>query len=154
MLLCIFMAVKTDRISQRRMNLTLKQTKAISYLLTTKNKAEAAKRAGISRDTLYRWLRDPNFVGEIEKQKEKLLERLLEAMGQVIKEAFLPAAFIVKKGIVDGIDPGKPEDLKTFERAADFMGSLYRVEARLKLAKQRNELLEKVLHALDKMSKK
>ena len=42
-------------------NLTLKQRKAVAALLTEPNATAAAKAAGISRDTLYRWLADASF---------------------------------------------------------------------------------------------
>ncbi len=42
-------------------NLTLKQRKAVSALLTEPDTTAAAKAAGISRDSIYRWLAESAF---------------------------------------------------------------------------------------------
>jgi phage terminase small subunit len=42
-------------------NLTLKQRRAVTALLTQPDTTAAARSAGASRDTLYRWLAEPAF---------------------------------------------------------------------------------------------
>jgi len=42
-------------------NLTLKQRKAVSALLTEPDTTAAAKAAGVSRDSIYRWLAESAF---------------------------------------------------------------------------------------------
>ncbi len=42
-------------------NLTLKQRKAVTALLTTPDVTAAAKDAGVSRETVYKWMRLPAF---------------------------------------------------------------------------------------------
>jgi len=50
-----------------------KQQKGLLALLSSKNMAVAAKKAGVSRMTMHRWLQDPLFREEFRKQIEHLL---------------------------------------------------------------------------------
>jgi len=43
-------------------NLTLKQQRAVRALLTTPDVASAAKDAGVSRETVYKWMQVPVFT--------------------------------------------------------------------------------------------
>ncbi len=65
--------------------LTPKQRKAVEALLTTGEVVEAAQAAGVSRDTLYRWLKAPVFqraVRQAEAQALDDLSRLLVRLGR------------------------------------------------------------------------
>jgi len=53
--------------------LSRQQQKGLLALLFSKNIAAAAKKAGVSRMTMYRWLQDPVFREEFRKQYECLL---------------------------------------------------------------------------------
>jgi len=53
--------------------LSPKRQKGLLALLSSKNMAVAAKKAGVSRMTMYRWLQDPVFREEFRKQYECLL---------------------------------------------------------------------------------
>ena len=61
-------------------NLTLKQRRTLGYLLTSKDIAQAAKAAGVSRDTVYRWLREPVFRTALETITNDSLENLTRRM--------------------------------------------------------------------------
>ena len=50
-----------------------KRQKGLLALLSSKNMTAAAKKAGVSRMTIYRWLQDPFFREEFRKQNEYLL---------------------------------------------------------------------------------
>ncbi len=65
--------------------LTPKQRKAVEALLTTGEVVDAAQAAGVSRDTLYRWLKAPAFqlaVRQAEAQALDDLSRLLVRLGR------------------------------------------------------------------------
>lgn len=56
--------------------LTARQVRVINVLMTAKDRSEAAKVAGISRKTLYKYLRQDSFKDELSKRKNELLEVL------------------------------------------------------------------------------
>ena len=53
--------------------LSPEQQKGLRALLSSKNMTAAAKKAGVSRMTIYRWLQKPLFREEFRKQNEYLL---------------------------------------------------------------------------------
>lgn len=66
-------------------NLTGKRRKAVEALLATGEVKAAAEQAGISRDTLHRWLREPAFLAAVRKAEAEALDelsRLLVRLGQ------------------------------------------------------------------------
>lgn len=50
------------------------QQKALTALLTTNTVKEAAKQAGISPESIYRYLRDPRFLKEYRSHRNTLME--------------------------------------------------------------------------------
>ncbi len=75
----------TDRTPREPSPLTAKQRKAVEALLTTGEVAAAAQASGVSRDTLYRWLKQPVFreaVREAEARALDDLSRLLVRLGR------------------------------------------------------------------------
>jgi len=53
--------------------LSPEQQKGLRALLSSKNMTAAAKKAGVCRMTMYRWLQEPFFREEFRKQNEHLL---------------------------------------------------------------------------------
>jgi hypothetical protein len=65
--------------------LTPKQRRAVEALLTTGEVAAAAREAKVTRDTLYRWLKQPDFrqaVRDAEAAAVDELSRLLVRLGR------------------------------------------------------------------------
>jgi len=65
--------------------LTTRQRKAVEALLSTGEPAAAAREAGISRDTLYRWLKQPVFIHAVREAEAAALDelsRLLVRLGR------------------------------------------------------------------------
>jgi phage terminase small subunit len=66
-------------------DLTGKQRKAVEALLTTGEVSAAAKDAGVSRETLHRWLKQPVFQGAVRDAESRALDdlsRLLVRLGR------------------------------------------------------------------------
>ena len=61
-------------------NLTLKRRRGIAALLTSKDITDAAKIANVSRDTIYRCLRDPVFNTALNEATKSSLENLSRRM--------------------------------------------------------------------------
>jgi transposase-like protein len=65
--------------------LTPRQRKAVEALLATGEVAAAAREVGVSRDTLYRWMRQPLFVEAVRETEARALDelsRLLVRLGR------------------------------------------------------------------------
>ena len=67
--------------------LSEKQIIAIQVLMRSRTYLEAAKAAGVSRVTLYRWLKDDLFKAELSKQKNELIERSSRKLAGVLDQA-------------------------------------------------------------------
>lgn len=61
-------------------NLSPKQRKAIESLLTSGTVADAARAAGVTRDTLYRWLKDATFAKALRVAEGLALEGLTRSL--------------------------------------------------------------------------
>jgi hypothetical protein len=67
--------------------LTRRQRFAIPHLLSTKTDQEGCEKAGISRKTLYQWLKDPVFSKELGAQREIIITEALEYLKGSIARA-------------------------------------------------------------------
>ncbi len=61
-------------------NLSPKQRKAIEALLTSGTVADAARAAGVTRDTLYRWLKDEHFAKALREAEGMALQGLTRSL--------------------------------------------------------------------------
>jgi transposase-like protein len=61
-------------------NLSPKQRKAIESLLTSGTVADAARAAGVTRDSLYRWLKDEHFARALRDAEGLALEGLTRSL--------------------------------------------------------------------------
>ena len=55
-------------------NLTKKQLKVIPLILAAKSITEGVKKAGISKTTLYEWLKDPKFKAEVNERQQEVVD--------------------------------------------------------------------------------
>ena len=60
--------------------LTERQRKAIPFLMASPTYEEGRKKAGISKNALYEWLRNPIFKEELRRQREAVVTEALEAL--------------------------------------------------------------------------
>lgn len=75
-------------------NISPKQRKAIESLLTSGSVEAAATTANVSRDTLYRWMKDPTFIAElrlVEAEAVQGLSRCLVGLGEQATKALRDA---------------------------------------------------------------
>ncbi len=59
--------MEQDETQDRNADFTPRQTLAMPYIAANPSMTEAAKAAGISRVTLYRWMQDSSFRAELER---------------------------------------------------------------------------------------
>ena len=65
---------------QNETELTAKQTRTIEALLVCKSIETTAKKANISKSTLYRWPKDENFQSEFRKAKFSLISNAITTL--------------------------------------------------------------------------
>jgi phage terminase small subunit len=61
-------------------DLTIKQHKAITALLTGANCPDVARQIGVNERTVQRWQNDPTFKAELDRQRRQLAEQALSAL--------------------------------------------------------------------------
>lgn len=67
--------------------MTPNQLKAIPALLATPSVAAAARAAGLSRETLHRWLRDPAFRSRLDRTRAEAFAHTLRAVPRLFELA-------------------------------------------------------------------
>jgi transposase-like protein len=90
--------------------LTPRQRKAVEALLATGEVAAAAREVGVSRDTLYRWFKQPLFVEAVRETEARALDELSRLLVRLGRTATATLAKAMS-------DPGTPAATRV--RAAD-----------------------------------
>jgi phage terminase small subunit len=96
-----------------RANLTPRQRRTIESLLTCADVTEAARQAKVSRDTVYRWLKQDAFRSALDQAVQEsmaALSRNLVALGDK-----------ARKALADALDGDSPTQAGTRVRAADIV---------------------------------
>ena len=60
--------------------LSEKQLNAIPLIIASRTMTEGAEKNGISRNTIYEWLKNPVFKAELQRQREVVVEEALEQL--------------------------------------------------------------------------
>ena len=68
-------------------NLTPKQLRAVESLLTTGDKSQAAELAGVKRQTIYKWLKQPEFQQALREAEAEALQSLSQALARLGSKA-------------------------------------------------------------------
>ena len=115
-------------------NLTPKQRRAVEALVTTGEVAAAAREVHITRDTLYRWLKQPAFLGAVREAEAKALDELSRLLVRLSRTAVATIAKAMS-------DPATPAATRV--RAADValgrllqLRELAQLEARVQALEQ------------------
>ena len=61
-------------------SLTEKQIKSIPHIVASSTFEEGCRKARISRNTFYEWLKDPNFKAELQKQRDFVTDEALAVL--------------------------------------------------------------------------
>ena len=79
--------------------LSLKQMKAITLLLTRPSREAVIKEVEISSETLYRWMRDPDFKAELARQQNEVINEAINILKtSMTKAADTLVALLDEKG--------------------------------------------------------
>ena len=99
--------------------LSSKQLKAVELIAQGKTQTEIAKLLGISDRTLRNWLKNPEFVQELKKKQNELLEEFVLSLTKVeeeIDEALRETKERLLQGVRE-IDPSTPQGLTALSTA-------------------------------------
>ena len=77
----------TDQDNSNEGTLSDKHLSAIYYIIATRTMAEAAEKAGISRNTLYEWLKIPAFKTELQQRRDLVVEEAMERLESNVVKA-------------------------------------------------------------------
>ncbi len=66
--------MEQNETQEGNVDLTTRQTMAMPYIAGNASMTEAAKAAGISRVTLYRWMKEPSFRTELERIRKDAVD--------------------------------------------------------------------------------
>ena len=69
------------------MELSPSQAAAIPHIITSRSTTEAARLADVSRSTLHRWMRDPDFRDALEDVRREAAELARNQMGGLLLKA-------------------------------------------------------------------
>lgn len=77
------------------LRLTDRQMKVIPHIVSSPTYTEGCTRAKVCRKTFYRWLGEPLFRGELEKQQKAISQRALGMLAQNVTQAIERLAGLV-----------------------------------------------------------
>ena len=76
-------------------DLAIQKQRALQLLLEGKSASQVAEMIGVDRTTIYRWLKEPSFIAERNRQANELRDaaqsRLHALVGKSIEELYTPA---------------------------------------------------------------
>lgn len=95
------MTMESDTIRQNdaEAKLTARQAKFLPVLLASPTYTHACRKGRISRDTLYEWLRQPEFKAELDRRRAELVAQGFALLSQSVTKAVETLV-----GLLDGSD--------------------------------------------------
>lgn len=77
------MSTNTDEKSK----LSRRQLKAIPFIVSNPNYTQGCEKAKINKSTLYKWLKQPEFKAELDRQRSEIVEAAFSMIAQNIEKA-------------------------------------------------------------------
>lgn len=77
------MSATTDE----RTKLTRRQLRAIPFLVSSPTYTQGCEQAKINKTTLYKWLKDPQFKAELDRQRNEIAAEAFAVLTQSLTEA-------------------------------------------------------------------
>jgi hypothetical protein len=73
--------------AKNTVELTDRQLKAIPHIVSSSTYAEGCEKAKINKTTLYKWLKEPEFKAEIDRQRDELAAEVFGVLSQSLTQA-------------------------------------------------------------------
>lgn len=67
--------------------LTARQLKAIPHIVSSPTYTEGCKKAKINKTTLYKWLKEPEFKAELDRQRDEIAAEAFGVLSQSLTKA-------------------------------------------------------------------
>ena len=77
---------KTPQNSEKT-HLTRRQLKAMPIIVASPTYTQACEKAQLNRTTLYKWLKDPQFKAELDRQRDKIAAEAFGVLSQSLTKA-------------------------------------------------------------------
>jgi len=76
--------------------LSTRQIEALPFIAGAATHAEGCKRAGISRNTFYKWMREPTFKAEMMKRRDQIVTDALDILKSYTGKAVAALVALLK----------------------------------------------------------
>ncbi len=73
--------------TQKKSKLTARQLKAIPHIVSSPTHTEGYKKAKINKTTLYKWLKEPEFKAELDRQRDEIAAEAFGVLSQSLTQA-------------------------------------------------------------------
>jgi len=73
--------------TDERTKLTRRQLRAIPFLVSSPTYTQGCEQAKINKTTLYKWLKDPQFKAELDRQRNEIAAEAFAVLTQSLTEA-------------------------------------------------------------------
>lgn len=92
------------------MALTSKQIRGIPLLLTEESQEKAARKIGVSRSAIVKWMQNPEFRKALDESRSRVLKKSMDRLSRVVTKAvdtlemlLVAESEAVRKGAADSI---------------------------------------------------
>jgi hypothetical protein len=73
--------------TEKKAKLTDRQLKAIPHIVSSPTYTEGCKKAKINKTTLYKWLKEPEFKAELDRQRDEITAEAFGVLSQGLTKA-------------------------------------------------------------------
>ena len=73
--------------TKEKSKLTARQLKAIPHLVSCPTYTEGCGKAGINKTTFYKWLKEPEFKAELDRQRDEITAEAFGILSQSLTQA-------------------------------------------------------------------
>jgi len=73
--------------TQKKSKLTDRQLKAIPHIVSSPTYTEGCKKAKINKTTFYKWLKEPEFKAELDRQRDEIAAEAFGILSQSLTQA-------------------------------------------------------------------
>lgn len=108
--------------------LTQRQLKSLSYFATNSSVEASCKAANVSKETYYRWLKEPLFKSELDKLRNEIVNDAVNQLKMNTTKAALTLATLLEREDCPGVQRAAANDI--LDHVMKFM-ELKEIEERL-----------------------
>jgi phage terminase small subunit len=73
--------------TEKKPQLTDRQLKAIPHIVSSPTYTEGCKKAKVNKGTFYKWLKDPEFKAEVDRQRDEVAAEAFGVLSQSLTKA-------------------------------------------------------------------